>query len=88
MTRREVLDLLAERGSPVQIRPATVSELQQAAGVFWTSSLSGAVAVDSVDGHRLPDVAEFALELTDRFLLGRGGLHGKSGEAFEPSGHK
>jgi para-aminobenzoate synthetase/4-amino-4-deoxychorismate lyase len=68
VTRREVLDLLAERGSPVRIRPATVSELQQAAGVFWTSSLSGAVAVDSVDGHRLPDVTEFVLELTE--LLG------------------
>jgi hypothetical protein len=36
--------------------------------VFWTSSLSGAVAVDSVDGHRLPDVTEFAVELTE--LLG------------------
>ena len=68
VTRREVLDLLAERGSPVLIRPGTVSDLQQAGGAFWTSSLSGAVAVDSVDGHRLPDSTEFALELSD--LLG------------------
>jgi para-aminobenzoate synthetase/4-amino-4-deoxychorismate lyase len=70
VTRREVLDLLAERGNPVQIRPATVSELQQALGAFWTSSLSGAVAVDSVDHHSLPDSTEFALELTE--LLGAG----------------
>jgi para-aminobenzoate synthetase/4-amino-4-deoxychorismate lyase len=70
VTRREVLDLLAERGSPARIRPASVSALQQAAGVFWTSSLSGAVAVDSVDGHPLPDSTEFAVELTE--LLGAG----------------
>ncbi|HEV2928857.1 MAG TPA: chorismate-binding protein [Propionibacteriaceae bacterium] len=70
VTRREVLDLLAERGRPVQIRPATMSDLHQAQGAFWTSSLSGAVAVDSVDGHRLPDCAAFAAELTE--LLGAG----------------
>jgi branched-subunit amino acid aminotransferase/4-amino-4-deoxychorismate lyase len=68
VTRREVLDLLADRRSPVQIRPATISDLQQAGGAFWTSSLSGAVAVDSVDGHRLPDSTEFTLELSK--LLG------------------
>ena len=45
-----------------------MAELRQAAGVFWTSSLSGAVAVDSVDGQRLPDSTAFALELTE--LLG------------------
>jgi para-aminobenzoate synthetase/4-amino-4-deoxychorismate lyase len=71
VTRREVLDLLAERGSPVLIRPGTVADLQQAGGAFWTSSLSGAVAVDSVDGHRLPDSTEFALELSDLLDVGR-----------------
>ena len=65
VTRREVLDLLAERSRPVQIRPATMTDLQQAQGAFWTSSLSGAVAVDSIDGHRLPDSTEFAIELSD-----------------------
>ena len=65
VTRREVLDLLAERGRPVQIRPATMTDLQQAQGAFWTSSLSGAVAVDSIDGHRLPDSMEFAVELSE-----------------------
>jgi para-aminobenzoate synthetase/4-amino-4-deoxychorismate lyase len=70
VTRREVLDLLAARADRVQIRPATVSDLQSSAGVFWTSSLSGAVAVDSVDGHRLPDCTEFTLKLTR--LLGVG----------------
>jgi para-aminobenzoate synthetase/4-amino-4-deoxychorismate lyase len=70
VTRREVLDLLAERGHPVQIRPATVSDLWQARGAFWTSSLSGAVAIDSVDGHRLPDSTEFTLGLSE--LLGAG----------------
>jgi para-aminobenzoate synthetase/4-amino-4-deoxychorismate lyase len=68
VTRREVLDLLAERGDPVQIRPAILSDLQRARGAFWTSSLSGAVAVDSVDGHLLPDSTQFAIELTE--LLG------------------
>jgi para-aminobenzoate synthetase/4-amino-4-deoxychorismate lyase len=68
VTRREVLDLLAERGSPVQIRPTTMSDLQQARGAFWTSSLSGAVSVDSIDGHELPDSTQFTLELTE--LLG------------------
>ena len=65
VTRREVLDLLAERGRPVQIRPATMTDLQRAQGAFWTSSLSGAVGVDSIDGHRLPDSTEFAIELSD-----------------------
>ena len=68
VTRREVLDLLAERGTPVQIRPATVSELQRSQGAFWTSSLSGAVAVDSVDGHPLPDITDFTVALSE--LLG------------------
>jgi para-aminobenzoate synthetase/4-amino-4-deoxychorismate lyase len=68
VTRREVLDLLAERGTPVQIRPATVSELQRSQGAFWTSSLSGAVAVDSVDGHPLLDITDFTVALSE--LLG------------------
>jgi para-aminobenzoate synthetase / 4-amino-4-deoxychorismate lyase len=68
VTRREALDLLAQRAGPVQIRPATVSDLRNSAGAFWTSSLSGAVAVDSVDGHPLPDSTDFALELST--LLG------------------
>ena len=59
VTRREVLDLLAER-APGAVRPATVSELQRAAGAFWTSSLSGAVAVASVDGHPAAGQTEFA----------------------------
>jgi para-aminobenzoate synthetase/4-amino-4-deoxychorismate lyase len=70
VTRREVLDLLAERGDPVQIRPATVSDLQQSRGAFWTSSLSGAVAVDSVDGHPLPDNTDFTLELSRLLRVG------------------
>jgi para-aminobenzoate synthetase / 4-amino-4-deoxychorismate lyase len=71
VTRREVLDLLAERGRPVQIRPAIVADLHHAKGAFWTSSLSGAVAVDSVDGHQLPDSLVFARELTELLHVGR-----------------
>ncbi len=65
VTRREALDLLAERATPVQIRPATVLDLQQAGGAFWTSSLSGAVAVDWVDGRPLPDITGFTLALNE-----------------------
>jgi para-aminobenzoate synthetase / 4-amino-4-deoxychorismate lyase len=68
VTRREVLDLLTERGNPVQVRPATRWDLQQASGAFWTSSLSGAVAVDAIDSHPLPDSTAFTVELTG--LLG------------------
>lgn len=66
VTRREVLDLLAADGTPVEIRRGSPAELHAAAGAFWTSSLSGAVAVTAVDGAALPDATAYAAELTRR----------------------
>jgi para-aminobenzoate synthetase/4-amino-4-deoxychorismate lyase len=66
VTRREVLDLLDDRGTPARIRRCSVQELRQSRGAFWTSSLSGAVPITAVDGRGLPDVSEFIAELNDR----------------------
>ena len=66
VTRREVLDLLDDRGMPAQIRRCSVHELRQSRGAFWTSSLSGAVPIAAVDGRPLPDVSEFTAELNER----------------------
>jgi para-aminobenzoate synthetase/4-amino-4-deoxychorismate lyase len=63
VTRREVLDLLADRGAPARIRRCSVQELRQSRGAFWTSSLSGAVPITAVDGTALPDVSEFTANL-------------------------
>ena len=63
VTRREVVELLGHRGTPVRIGPGSVADLHRAYGVFWTSSLSGAVPVSAVDGHPLPDVSGFTAEL-------------------------
>jgi para-aminobenzoate synthetase/4-amino-4-deoxychorismate lyase len=71
VTRREVLDLLAEDQTPVTVRRATPAELRQAAGAFWTSSLSGAVAVSAVDGTPLPDRSAYTVELSERLGVGR-----------------
>ena len=71
VTRREVLDLLAGDGTPVAIRRATPVELRRAAGAFWTSSLSGAVAVSAVDGTPLPDSTAYTSRLSDRLGVGR-----------------
>ncbi len=54
VTRREVLDLLTEQGVPVEVRRFGEEELRASQAVFWTSSLSGVVAVTAVDGHPLP----------------------------------
>jgi para-aminobenzoate synthetase / 4-amino-4-deoxychorismate lyase len=66
VTRREVLDLLDDRGTPAQIRRCSVQELRQSRGAFWTSSLSGAVPITAVDDITLPDVSEFTAELNKR----------------------
>ena len=66
VTRREVLDLLDDRGTTAQIRRCSVQELRQSRGAFWTSSLSGAVPITAVDGRALPDVSEFTAELNKR----------------------
>ena len=66
VTRREVLDLLAEGGTPVAVCRTTPHELRRAAGAFWTSSLSGAVAVTAVDGTPLPDQSAYTADLSVR----------------------
>jgi para-aminobenzoate synthetase / 4-amino-4-deoxychorismate lyase len=66
VTRREVLDLLADRRTPARIRRCSVQELRQSRGAFWTSSLSGAVPITAVDGTTLPDVAKFTAHLNDQ----------------------
>ena len=71
VTRREVLDLLAEDGTPVAIRRTTPGGLRRAAGAFWTSSLSGAVAVSAVDGTSLPDRSAYTADLSERLGVGR-----------------
>jgi para-aminobenzoate synthetase/4-amino-4-deoxychorismate lyase len=70
VTRREVLDLLAGDGTPVAVRRVTPAELRRAAGAFWTSSLSGAVAVTAVDGAPLPDRTAYAAALSERLGVG------------------
>ena len=66
VTRREVIDLLDHRDTPVRIRPGGPADLHRANGVFWTSSLSGAVAVTAVDDQQLPDHSEFLAGLNLR----------------------
>jgi anthranilate/para-aminobenzoate synthase component I/branched-subunit amino acid aminotransferase/4-amino-4-deoxychorismate lyase len=66
ITRREVLDVLDDQGTPARIRRCTVQDLLQSRGAFWTSSLSGAVPITAVDGTALPDISEFTAELSDR----------------------
>jgi len=66
VTRREVIDLLDRSGTPVQIRPGMPVDLYRAGGVFWTSSLSGAVAVTTIDDHPVPETSDFLADLNRR----------------------
>jgi para-aminobenzoate synthetase / 4-amino-4-deoxychorismate lyase len=52
-TRRAVLDAAHDAGRPIELRPFDVAELVRNAA-FWTSSLSGVVPIESVDGVALP----------------------------------
>jgi para-aminobenzoate synthetase/4-amino-4-deoxychorismate lyase len=70
VTRAAVLDLARDAGRPVQLRPITLEELRSTAA-FWTSSLSGAVAVTHVDGHELPRRDDL-ISLITKQLLGGG----------------
>jgi para-aminobenzoate synthetase / 4-amino-4-deoxychorismate lyase len=69
VTRREVIDVLDDQGTPARIRRCSVQDLLQSRGAFWTSSLSGAVPITAVADVQLPDVSEFAAELNDRLGL-------------------
>ncbi|MDT4945680.1 MAG: para-aminobenzoate synthetase / 4-amino-4-deoxychorismate lyase [Pseudonocardiales bacterium] len=66
VTRRALLDAARDAGRPTQLRPFDVAELVGSAA-FWTSSLSGAVPIASVDGAPLPrrddEIAELSAAL-------------------------
>jgi para-aminobenzoate synthetase/4-amino-4-deoxychorismate lyase len=53
VTRRALLDLARDEGRPTELRPFGLDELR-ASAAFWTSSLSLAVPIGSVDGSALP----------------------------------
>ncbi|SHH25707.1 para-aminobenzoate synthetase / 4-amino-4-deoxychorismate lyase [Jatrophihabitans endophyticus] len=69
VTRRAVLDLARDTGLPTELREFTVAELV-ARPAFWTSSLSGAVAIRSVDGQVLPDAQPLVAGLAQALLGG------------------
>ncbi len=53
VTRRVLLDELADRGVPVMLTPVRADELASARTVVWSSSLSGVVAVRAVNRRPL-----------------------------------
>jgi para-aminobenzoate synthetase/4-amino-4-deoxychorismate lyase len=53
VARRAVLDRARDLGRPTALRTFTIDELL-VTPAFWTSSLSGAVPIASVDGYPLP----------------------------------
>ena len=63
VTRRALLDLADRTGRRFRISGYTLDDLLRARAVLWTSSLSGAVAVERVDGIDLPVDPELLSEL-------------------------
>jgi len=53
ITRRALLDAAADNGWPTRIQTSAIDDILGARACFWTSSLSGLVAVTSVDGVAL-----------------------------------
>ncbi|HEU5486509.1 MAG TPA: bifunctional anthranilate synthase component I family protein/class IV aminotransferase [Microlunatus sp.] len=53
VTRRALLDTLGDHAVDVEIVPIAADDLTQARSVVWTSSLSGVVGVELVDGRPL-----------------------------------
>lgn len=68
VTRRALLYLARDTHQPTDLRPFTIGELTRSAA-FWTSSLSGAVAIHVLDGSELPrrdeEIAGLAVLLRD-----------------------
>jgi para-aminobenzoate synthetase / 4-amino-4-deoxychorismate lyase len=62
VTRRALLDYARDTGRPHEVRELDVAELMTGAA-FWTSSLSLAVPIHSVDGVPLPRQDELVAEL-------------------------
>ncbi|GAA1850173.1 chorismate-binding protein [Microlunatus capsulatus] len=69
VTRREVLDLLADLGQPVRVARLHPADLPAARALVWTSSLSGVVAVTAVDDRPLPPPPPLVAELVRRLGL-------------------
>ncbi len=70
VTRREVLDLLPDLGETVAVQRLSPADLRSARALVWTSSLSGVVAVEAVDGHPLPGRPDLVAALNERLGLG------------------
>jgi para-aminobenzoate synthetase/4-amino-4-deoxychorismate lyase len=73
ITRRAILDLARDRDWPTDIASFDVAALDAAAATFWTSSLSGVVAITEVDGRIRPrtGAAEARLrEIADALSIG------------------
>ena len=69
ITRRAVLDLARDAGRSVELRTFGLDELRDSAA-FWTSSLSGAVPIVSVDGAALPRLDDDVGKLRQRLIGG------------------
>jgi para-aminobenzoate synthetase / 4-amino-4-deoxychorismate lyase len=65
ITRRELLGAWTDRGQLAEIRRADPDELRAAAAILTTSSISGLVIVEEIDGHRLPVSPKLSLEVAD-----------------------
>ena len=63
--RRDVLGLLERKDIEVRVEWYSARELRRSAAAFWTSSVSGAVAITAVDGHPVPA----AVDLIDMINL-------------------
>jgi len=75
VTRGVVLALAAQAGLPCAQRPLHVDELARVSELFLTGSGKGVLAVDELDGRRLPDARPLTSVLQAAFaeLLGRVG---------------
>jgi len=69
ITRRALLDLARDAGRPHLIRPIRLDEVLTHA-TFWTSSVSLAIPISSVDGVALPRDDELVAEFRAQLLRG------------------
>jgi para-aminobenzoate synthetase/4-amino-4-deoxychorismate lyase len=69
VTRRALLDLARDEGRRTEVRAFDTAELT-GKPAFWTSSLSGAVPITSVDGVHLPRADALVAALSKRLLAG------------------
>ncbi|HKC28660.1 MAG TPA: aminotransferase class IV, partial [Jatrophihabitans sp.] len=70
VTRRALLDLARDDGRRSVLRTFDVAELSGKAA-FWTSSLSGAVPIGSVDGVQLPRADDLVAAFAQRLAAGK-----------------